>query len=77
LCKERVNSKEIRYEIASLLSRVEILELGNIPMMLSVSAIVHPEEAEDKEQERHEGLGNHCECYPCDELPEIVCACHD
>ena len=44
-------SEDVGNKVPSLLCRVMVLELCDVPMMLLVCAIVHSEEAEDQEGE--------------------------
>ena len=60
-----------------MLGWVLLLELGDVPVVLAVSSVVHPEEAQCQEQAREEGLRHEEDGAPGDELPEVVGAGDD
>jgi hypothetical protein len=60
-----------------LIGRELVLELRDVPVMLPMSAAVHPKEGGYNEDVRDKGLRDECEGHPSKELPEVVGASND
>lgn len=54
-----------------------IFEFSNISVMFSVCSIVHSKKAENDKPSGGESLSDKGKGEPCNELPEVVCACDE